>query len=53
MTLTLYAHRLSQPCRAVEILLRELGVDYNWQEIDFAGGETDRNQIRRILGLET
>ncbi len=39
MTLTLYAHRLSQPCRAVEILLRELEVPYRWCEVDFANGE--------------
>nr|WP_299240367.1 glutathione S-transferase family protein [uncultured Halomonas sp.] len=38
-TLTLYAHRLSQPCRAVEILLRELEVPYRWHEVDFANGE--------------
>ncbi len=39
MTLTLYAHRLSQPCRAVEILLRELEVPYKWHEVDFANGQ--------------
>jgi glutathione S-transferase len=40
MTVTLYAHRLSQPSRTVEILLRELDVPYHWQEIDFANGQT-------------
>lgn len=40
MTLSLYGHRLSQPCRAVEILLRELGTAYHWQAVDFANGET-------------
>ena len=49
MPLTLYAHRLSQPCRAVEILLRELGVDYDWQEIDFAGGETRQQWFAREI----
>ncbi|WP_227367937.1 glutathione S-transferase family protein [Halomonas sp. M20] len=39
MTLTLYAHRLSQPCRAAEILLRELEVPYEWYEVDFANGQ--------------
>lgn len=39
MTISLYAHRLSQPSRAVEILLRELTLPYDWQEIDFANGE--------------
>lgn len=39
-TLTLYGHRLSQPCRAVEILLRELDLPYQWQEVDFANDET-------------
>lgn len=40
MPVTLYGHRLSQPCRAAEILLRELDVSYVWHEIDFAGGAT-------------
>ncbi|MES1930803.1 glutathione S-transferase [Salinisphaera dokdonensis CL-ES53] len=40
MTISLYAHRLSQPSRAAEILLRELGIAYDWQEVDFANGET-------------
>lgn len=40
MSLTLYANRLSQPCRAVEILLRELGIDFDWHEVDFANGQT-------------
>lgn len=49
MPLTLYGHRLSQPCRAVEILLRELGVDYDWHEIDFAGGETRQRWFAREI----
>ncbi|MBS63797.1 glutathione S-transferase family protein [Salinisphaera sp.] len=40
MTLHLYAHRLSQPSRAAEILLRELDMPYSWHEVDFANGET-------------
>lgn len=40
MTMTFYGHRLSQPCRAVEILLRELSVPYHWQPVDFANDET-------------
>ncbi|MES1938153.1 glutathione S-transferase family protein [Salinisphaera hydrothermalis] len=40
MRLHLYGHRLSQPCRAVETLLRELGAPYQWQEVDFANGAT-------------
>lgn len=40
MTMTLYGHRLSQPSRAVEILLRELAIGYHWQPVDFANGAT-------------
>ncbi|HEX7382556.1 MAG TPA: glutathione S-transferase family protein [Nevskiaceae bacterium] len=36
----LYGHRLSQPSRAVEILLRELSIPYAWREVDFTGGGT-------------
>lgn len=36
----LYGHRLSQPCRAAEILLRELDARYGWEEVDFANGAT-------------
>lgn len=40
MTCHLYGHRLSQPCRAVEILLHEIDTPYCWHEIDFAANET-------------
>ncbi|MAS10947.1 glutathione S-transferase family protein [Salinisphaera sp.] len=40
MTVHLYAHRLSQPSRAAEILLRELDMPYAWHTVDFANGET-------------
>ncbi|MFG6668225.1 glutathione S-transferase family protein [Halomonas sp. HNIBRBA4712] len=53
MALTLYAHRLSQPCRAVEILARELGIDYDFHEVDFAGGETHTEWFAQINPLET
>lgn len=58
MTMTLYGHRLSQPCRAVEILLRELAIPYHWQPVDFANGETHEpwfangiNPFRKIPAL--
>jgi glutathione S-transferase len=58
MTLHLYAHRLSQPSRAVEILLRELDMSYTWHEVDFANGETrepwfakDINALQTIPAL--
>lgn len=54
MTLTLYSHRLSQPSRAVEILLRELEMPYHWHEIDFANGETREPwYAQRINALQT
>lgn len=54
MTVTLYAHRLSQPSRTVEILLRELDVPYHWQEIDFANGQTREPWFaQRINALQT
>lgn len=40
MPIALYSHRLSQPSRAVEVLLLELGYDYVWHEVDFARGAT-------------
>ncbi|HET7315557.1 glutathione S-transferase family protein [Salinisphaera sp.] len=54
MTLALYGHRLSQPCRAAEILLRELPLPYAWHEVDFANGETrEPEYARRINGFQT
>lgn len=53
MPMTLYAHRLSQPSRAVEILLRELGIDYTFHEIDFAGGETRTEWFDAINPFQT
>lgn len=54
MSAILYGHRLSQPCRAVEILLREVGMPYQWHEIDFANGETHENWfVERINPFET
>ncbi|MES1924879.1 glutathione S-transferase family protein [Salinisphaera sp. T31B1] len=54
MTPILYAHRLSQPCRAVEILLLELGAAYRWHEIDFAQGETRTRWFReQVAGQQT
>ncbi|NNC22559.1 glutathione S-transferase family protein [Salinisphaera sp. USBA-960] len=54
MSLTLYGHRLSQPCRAVEILLRELGLDYTWQQVDFANGATHEHWfVDNINAFET
>ncbi|RKR07196.1 glutathione S-transferase [Kushneria sinocarnis] len=50
---TLYAHRLSQPSRAVEILLRELACDYAWQEVDFAGGATRTAWFTELNPLQT
>lgn len=54
MALLLYAHRLSQPSRAVEILLRELDLAYDWHEIDFANGQThEADYAERINAFET
>ena len=54
MSIVLYGHRLSQPCRAVEILLRELDTPYTWQTIDFANGETQEPwYAERINTFET
>ncbi|QEA39935.1 glutathione S-transferase family protein [Pistricoccus aurantiacus] len=54
MNLTLYANRLSQPCRAVEILLRELDVPYTWHEVDFANGQAREPWFaERINALKT
>lgn len=54
MPITVYGHRLSQPCRAVEILLRELGTPYTWHTIDFANGETHAPwYAERINAFET
>ncbi|GHB00932.1 glutathione S-transferase family protein [Modicisalibacter luteus] len=53
MAITLYAHRLSQPCRAVEITLRELSIDYGFHEIDFAGGETRMSWYAQINAFQT
>ena len=54
MTITLCAHRLSQLSRAVEILLRELSITYNWQEVDFASGHThELDYAERINAFET
>ncbi|WP_447956780.1 glutathione S-transferase family protein [Vreelandella sp. EE7] len=53
MPMTLYAHRLSQPSRAVEILARELGLEYDFHEIDFAGGETHAPWFAEINPFET
>ncbi|WP_456268774.1 glutathione S-transferase family protein [Kushneria sp. AK178] len=53
MPTTLYAHRLSQPSRAAEILLRELGVDYDFHEVDFAGGETHTNWFTALNPFQT
>lgn len=53
MPITLYAHRLSQPCRAVEISLRELSVDYDFHEVGFAGGETRTPWYAEINAFQT
>ncbi|WP_106476848.1 glutathione S-transferase family protein [Phytohalomonas tamaricis] len=53
MSITLYAHRLSQPSRAVEILLRELSIDYDFHEVDFAGGETRTEWFADINAFQT
>ncbi|WP_148863910.1 glutathione S-transferase family protein [Marinobacter fonticola] len=54
MPVALYAHRLSQPSRAVEILLRELDLPYEWHEVDFANGETRASWFtQRINALQT
>lgn len=54
MPVALYAHRLSQPSRAVEILLRELDLPYEWHEVDFANGETREPWFtQRINALQT
>ncbi|MCX2525382.1 glutathione S-transferase family protein [Larsenimonas rhizosphaerae] len=53
MTITLYAHRLSQPSRAVDILLRELGIEHTFHEVDFAGGETHTDWFTHINALQT
>ena len=54
MTLHLYAHRLSQPSRAAEILLRELDMPYRWHKVDFANGETRKSWFARdINALQT
>ncbi|OHV08837.1 glutathione S-transferase family protein [Kushneria phosphatilytica] len=53
MPTTLYAHRLSQPSRAVEILTRELGIEVNFQDIDFAGGETRTEWFAAINPFQT
>lgn len=54
MPLALYGHRLSQPSRTVEILLRELDAPYTWHTIDFANGETHEPwYAERINAFET
>ncbi|GHC23113.1 glutathione S-transferase [Kushneria pakistanensis] len=53
MPMTLYAHRLSQPSRAVEILARELGLEYHFHEVDFAGGETRTEWFAAINPFQT
>ncbi|MHB0775106.1 glutathione S-transferase family protein [Halomonas sp. WWR20] len=53
MLVTLYAHRLSQPSRAVEITLRELDIDYDFQEVDFAGGETRTSWYAQVNAFQT
>ncbi|MES1951585.1 Glutathione S-transferase domain protein [Salinisphaera sp. S4-8] len=54
MKIDLYAHRLSQPSRAVEILLRELAIPYTWHAVDFANGETRQAWFaRHINAFET
>ncbi|WP_457809117.1 glutathione S-transferase family protein [Kushneria sp. EE4] len=53
MPTTLYAHRLSQPSRAAEMLLRELGIEYDFHEIDFAGGETRTDEFAAINPFQT
>ncbi|WP_043531146.1 glutathione S-transferase family protein [Litchfieldella xinjiangensis] len=53
MTITLYAHRLSQPSRAAEITLRELSIAYDFTEIDFAGGETRTPWYAEVNALQT
>lgn len=53
MPMTLYAHRLSQPSRAVEILARELGIEYTFHEVDFAGGGTRTEWFGAINPFQT
>ena len=54
MSIVLYGHRLSQPCRAVETLLRELDIRYTWQSVDFANGQTHQSwYAERINAFET
>ncbi|REC94985.1 glutathione S-transferase family protein [Kushneria indalinina] len=53
MATTLYAHRLSQPSRAAEMLLRELAIEYDFHEIDFAGGETRTDEFDAINPFQT
>ncbi|WP_299257478.1 glutathione S-transferase family protein [uncultured Kushneria sp.] len=53
MPMTLYAHRLSQPSRAVEILARELGIEYTFHEVDFAGGDTRTEWFGAINPFQT
>lgn len=54
MTIQLYAHRLSQPSRAVEILMRELELPYAWHAVDFANGEARADWFtQRVNGLQT
>lgn len=53
MSITLYAHRLSQPSRAAEILLRELGLEYDFQEVDFAGGDTRTEWFTALNAFQT
>ncbi|WP_445620257.1 glutathione S-transferase family protein [Kushneria sp. Sum13] len=53
MSTTLYAHRLSQPSRAVEVLARELGIEYTFHEVDFADGETRTEAYAAINAFQT
>ena len=46
--LTLYEHKLSPPCRFVNMVLEHLNIDCNREEIDFVGGQHKTSEYEAI-----
>lgn len=48
MTIQLYGHRLSQPCRAIELLCMNNDVPYHLHVVDFVNGECKSDPFSKL-----
>ncbi len=51
MTITLYAHPQSPPCRSVSILLELLDVSHEYKFVDLMKGEHEQPWFKQVLQL--